>query len=357
MESAVAFSKCQGTFASMRPTLDAYVDHLRALPFVRDVTVAESDAWRGRYRVDAVLRVATPTGERLLAVEMKGSNFSRGMVDQAIVLKREVDNLLVVAPVIGAGMGELLVKHGVNFIDLRGNCYLDLGGEYVAHVVGRGGPTPAPPRALRAPSYQVLFALLAEPSLVSVSERALATVAGVSRQPAVTVRKLLLDLGYIVQHARGCAWVQSGQRKALDLWLSGYLTTLRPSLLVGTFRTPDSDPDALERRIEPLLDELSEWRWGGGAACSRLTSYFRGEKTVVHIQDSPLDVGRRLKAIPSMDGPLIVLRSAGSKSFEGASADTVHPLLVYAELVADGGERALDAAQDLRERFEFGVDR
>ena len=144
-------------------------------------------------------------------------------------------------------------------------------------------------------------------------------------------------------------------RRALDLWLAGYATSVRPSLLVGSYRTQDIDPAALETRIAPILDKNCEWRWGGGAAALRMTGYFRGEKTIVHVAEAPVDLPKELRAVPDRLGPLSVLRSPGHSGFKGTTVDTAHPLLVYTELLTDGSERAREAAQLLAERYSIGT--
>jgi hypothetical protein len=46
-----------------------------------------------------------------------------------------------------------------------------------------------------------------------------------------------------------------------------------------------------------------------------------------------------------------VLRTPGEVALDGKTDDTVHPLLVYAEMLVEGSERAREAAAALRERF------
>jgi hypothetical protein len=338
----------------MLPKLDAYLERLQAVPFVRSVSVEKDEVEVGGVRVDAVLTIRTPTGKEKIHVEVKTSNMSREMAAQVVTLGHQVKPLLVVAPIIGGGVGELLAENNVSFIDLRGNCHIDLGGRYVARIQGQRGERPTAARALRTPSYQVLFTVLADPSLISAPVRTLAAAAGVSRQPAVTLRARLVELGLAVRGKKGHMWTPQGPRKALDLWLAGYATSVRQGLLVGSYKTQDADPDAREQRLAPIFDKVGEWRWGGGAASHRMTGYFHGERTVVHVADPPADLQRRLRAVPATDGPLVVLRSPGPKGLEGATLDTAHPLLVYTELLTDGSERARDAAQELADRYSIG---
>jgi hypothetical protein len=72
---------------------------------------------------------------------------------------------------------------------------------------------------------------------------------------------------------------------------------------------------------------------------------------VLHIEVPPADLAKRLRALPAQDGPLTILRAAGKIGFEGILPKTVHPLLVFTELLATGKERAREAAQEIRERY------
>jgi hypothetical protein len=94
---------------------------------------------------------------------------------------------------------------GVNLLDRAGNCYVKLSGKYVARIQGkRAERRAASGKSLRAPAYRALFALLADPPLISATVRALAEAAGVSRQAAHDIRPRL--------QALGCAYTTSDGR-------------------------------------------------------------------------------------------------------------------------------------------------
>ncbi len=81
-----------------------------------------------------------------------------------------------------------------------------------------------------------------------------------------------------------------------------------------------------------------------------LTGYYRGEVTVVHV-DQPESVTRRIEMRPSARGNLVLLGAPGPLAYEGPEDHVVHPLLVYSELVASGEDRAREAAEQLRRQF------
>jgi hypothetical protein len=195
----------------------------------------------------------------------------------------------------------------------------------------------------------VLFALLAEPERVANSVRALGDAAGVSRQAALDIRHRLARLGVLIQTRSGFRWVAGRYKEAIDMFVTGYLTTLRPELVLGRFRTRDSEPPALEARLVSEIS-LQDLRWGGAAAAHRMTGHYRGGHTVVHVMELPGNM-RKLQAIPDRAGTLELVMPPGPLGMRGVIEDTAHPLLVYAELLAEGNERAREAAQEVAERW------
>ena len=57
--------------------LSPYLERLQTLPFVRSVSVEKEQAEVGGERVDALLRIKTPTGTERLYCEVKTSNLSQ----------------------------------------------------------------------------------------------------------------------------------------------------------------------------------------------------------------------------------------------------------------------------------------
>lgn len=337
--------------------LAPYLEHIRALPFVRGVRLTgESQAANKGW--DYALAIRTPAGNQAMKVELKKSHVSPEIVHRWIDYTRGQKNRLLLAPAISRPLGDLLAHNGVNFVDRAGNCYFNLAGKHMARVQGLPARSaPAAEKALRAPAYRALFALLAEPKLVSATVRTLADASGVSRQAALDIRHRLVGLDLLFARGRSFGWTPRGGTKALDIFIAGYATTLRPALLYGRYRTRAKNPDQVERAIEREQDVSrrvvadDKALWGGGAAARRLTGYYRGERTVLHLENKPIDLLERIGAIADPVGPLHLLSLPGPLARLGATPETVHPVLVYAELMIEGSERAREAAQEIQERW------
>ena len=288
-----------------RAELTPYLEHLRALPFVRSVRVLR-DVPPGPEQADYEIAIRGPNEQVSMLVELKKSHVSPATVERWL----------------GAGTTK---RPRILF-------------------------APAD-KALRAPAYRALFALLADPNLVRAPVRELAGAAGVSRQAAFDIRPRLEALGVLYRTKTRFGWAPRGASKALDMFITGYATALRPQLTLGKYRTPGGDPGEIEKNVAQALESKDEARWGGGAAAMRLTRYYRGERTVLHMDELRSGFLKRIKAIPDKGGPLEIVRFPGRLGREGATHDTAHPLLVYAELMLEGQDRAAEAAQQILERW------
>jgi hypothetical protein len=340
----------------LRPdALDPYLTRLRELPFVVDARVEEREpgatagAARRKYRADAAIRVDTPTGPQRCFVEHKQTHLSAETAQHLVTIQREVPELMVFAPHVGRDLGELFTRERVNFIDLSGNCHVRFGDRYLARVQGNT-PTPQNPadKGMRAASYEALLALLIDPELLDGTTRAIASAAGdISPQTAADLRARLVEQGLLLRTRRHHRWSPTGRKHALDLWLTGWTSTLFPRLLVGRFRARTRDLPVLESQLAAAITPIAPWRWGGGAAAQRLTQFYRGEQTVLYVEQPPADLAKRLALVPDRAGPVVLARSPGPLAFRGPHPETVHPLLIYADLLAEGHDRAREAAAEL----------
>jgi hypothetical protein len=166
----------------------------------------------------------------------------------------------------------------------------------------------------------------------------LAEVAGIGKTAAAEARQRLTETG--VLHATRTN-LEIADRKALEAeFLGGYERVLRPELLMGKFR-------ALERVPEV------PWAVTGAPAAFRLQRFYRGDQIPVFLGTMPDRLARDLKLLPDKNGAVTLLRAFGTLfpwRVERA-LPVVHPWLIYAELLHEGGARAIEAATEIREKF------
>ncbi len=321
----------------MNVEVNAYLSALRALPLVKGATIRN----RG-------VHLRTDGGAFALQPEVRQHTLNRAGLELVLARPRPERHLLL-APFVPADLARELEAHRVNYLDLAGNCHIALGRKYVAHVEGRR-PAPAERRGrgLGAAGYRALFALLARPELVAAPIRTIAQAAGVAKTGVAHLLDRLIAEGTIARAAKGRTLVRP--ERLLERWVAGYADLLRPKLAVGRYRTPEVDPPRLEARITEALAGTT-WAWGGGAAAFRLTRHYRGEDTLVHVDKPVAELAQALRALPDRNGALQVALVPGPLAFEAPVPHVAHPFLVYADLLATGGEREREAAAEIRERY------
>ncbi len=329
-----------------------YAEVLASVPLIKGARPLSSPP-RGVPRLaaaDGWVRLRTAKDSWLLAVRVVHSNVAHPHVAQhAGRVAEDPRRWLLAAPHVSRGVGHALAAAGIQYVDIAGNCHLELDGLHV-HVEGkRPVQPPAGARGLRAPAYQVLFALLARPELVNMPIREIARLSDVSKNAGAGMLHRLQERGALVGRKGRRRLLDPG--RLLDEWLAGYTGSVRPRLVRGRYTTREQNPKRLERLLEEAFAEHDRWGWGGGAAAMRLTGYYRGEITVVHLDAPPTQLPSRLEVRPSSRGNLILLGAPGPIAYEGPRPHVVHPLLVYTELLAAGDDRAREAAEQLRERY------
>lgn len=352
-----------------------YLARLGALPFVDEVRVERlvprrGDARRGAATWDALLDVRVAGRRHHFFAEYKRAPRLNFAVVDALLGRlqgRPGDRWILLTPYVTPQIAAHLQARGVNYVDRAGNCHLVVDKGHIAIIEGRRlPPQPVEARATGPGRYRVLFALLARPDTIRMTVRDIAGKAGVGKTVAALTLQLLEREGLIAQTQTNTFLVKP--KELLDRWLTGYLEILRPRLLIGYYRAAEKNPEELEQRIERALERPGEipraihrtedwaggkrtWAWGGTTAAFRLTGHYRGEQTVLHMDDPPADFTRRLQLLPARTGEVAILAVPGPLAYEGAVPRTVHPLLVYAELLAGRDERAREAAAEVRTRF------
>lgn len=303
-----------------------------------------------------VLHLYGPHGEISLLVLEQRTHLSYDGAERIVseIRYQNPQRVVLFAPYVGPEMGRFLADRGVNYVDAVGNLNLQLEGGIVASFGGARPPRqPAAAKALRAPAYQTLFALVAEPALAAAPVREIARRAGVSKSTVADSIARLVEEARVVAGPSGRRVVD--RRGLLGLLEAGYVSTLRPALAIGSFEPPAEDTAGVERFVSHAFTQRN-WRFGGGAACDRMTQYWRGDQTVVHVDAkdwrvAPMLAVRHLRLPPARSGRLEVLTTPGPIGLEGPRPDVAHPLLVYLELATGQDDRARDAAAVVRERF------
>ncbi len=258
------------------------------------------------------------------------------------------DRLLVTSLMsqeLAAGCREL----GLQFIDTAGNAYLNNGAGLYVYVSGRRASdlhlnalksATITPAALR-----VMFAFLADPSMLNAPYREIAPAVRVSTGAIGKVFDTLQARGFIATAPNGDR-VIAAPDLLLGEWATGYLSRLKPKLKAYRFSGP-----SVQEFIERWAPEYRESAWGGEQGAAIQTRHLKPGACTIHIQmDEPQalrDLVRdfKLKADPA--GPIEVVEAFWNMDWFADKFPTVPLPLIYADLLGTHDSRNLTVAKHI----------
>lgn len=319
------------------------------------VTVRERQETLPQRRSCTWLRVSKDVCRIDYAAEVKRrvKHDSLGMVVKQLRYPDHADDPLplLITDHVSPSLAQRLREHHQHFADTAGNVYLEGHGLFI-YVSGRK-PDEKKLALPTGKSYtltrlKVLFALICDPDLAAAPLRKIAAAADV---PVGSLSAVLADFkeqGYL--SSRDKRRQLNGSLRLLDDWAHGYALSLRGKTLA-------------ERYLAPSFAAWQEWpigrlRWGGEAAAVCLGCHAQPGLLTLYGEKLPprLLAGQRLSLAGPVDyEQLLELRQpfwGKSLSVDGP-LDTVAPALIYADLLATGNPRCLEAAQMIyRTRLE-----
>jgi len=314
---------------------------------------------RGGYDFD--LRIDTRPPLRLI-VEAKTRIAARNQALQIIFqLKRHIGTnigAMVFADWIPEPVAEEFRKAGVFFVDAQGNAFLKKPPQIMLDIRGRKPDRPMkaePGRLIEPGGLKVVHYLLTHPEAAGAPLRAIAQGAGVALGTAHAVRVELRRAQWLLPAAGGKA--KFGNLKGLiELFVRGYALKLRPACFIGRYRHRNNAPqDVLQGFVHRLAGLEGHWAVTGGMAAREMTHYLEPDAVALFVDEQARaalenerllrdDVGGNVTLLRLLDPAFLAERHQGAWPL-------VTPLLVYAELLQDGGQREIETAEMIYERF------
>jgi hypothetical protein len=229
------------------------------------------------------------------------------------------------------------------------------------HVIGQKPTKDAlDPKKLKNKAFDIsglklIYGFLCDDTLINTSYREISERAGVALGAIGKLLDDLKDAGYLLSKGDPRSRGLINRRKLLERWVEAYPEKLKPKLLVGEFISDDSD---WWQKIEP---EKFGAYWGGEVAAARYTNYLKPQEITIYLPEYTgnklLSVARLRKADTSLtstaDGPVKIYRPFWKESGEENKRGpyivkgTVHPILIYADLIASADSRNLETARML----------
>lgn len=328
-----------------RRILDQAVDRLGQL--LRAEIEVEREARVKDERAAAII-TARRDGRALRFVAQIKPRLTRGELGAAVHSMRGLGpEGLLVTPYVNPRLAEELHGARVQFVDCAGNAYVDAQGVYVFVYGHRPEQPPArvQTQQLRPATVQVGLTLLCAPELVRRSLRDMAKVAGVALGTAKGAVDELREQGHIAAGPGRTRRLVLKERM-LDRCVAGYVERVRPRQILDVYRA-----EAGWWRDVALPQGLA---WGGEVAAFLKTGHMRPEAATLYGERLPPEmiIDHRFTKDPL--GSVELVRPFWGFDYVDPDGPIVHPIIVYADLLATGGKRNTETAEVIRERFVAG---
>lgn len=296
---------------------------------------------------DALIRIAFQNMEWHFAVNVK-KRLTRATIGIAVQqLRKYVQKGLLVTRYVTPQMADLLKEMDIPFIDTVGNVYIN---EPPLYIFIKGNKlrapyqhAPLPARAFRPAGLKVVYALLCNPGLENAPLREIAREAAVALGTVGIVIGNLRQMGYlIVMGTRGRRLTRKDN--LLTRWVTAYPEQLRPKLILGRYRTENYD---WWKNAD--LNKFKAY-WGGEIAAAVLTKYLKPQNAIIYTHQ-PLGnflLNNRIKKDPN--GNIEILKVFWKFKYLWQYPNLVHPILVYADLLATGDRRNIETARIIYEQ-------
>jgi hypothetical protein len=289
---------------------------------------------------DALMRVAYMDRELFFAVAVK-PRLTRAVVGLAAQeLMKYNEKGLLVTRYVTPQIADLLKEMDIPFIDTAGNAYIN---QLPLYVFIKGNKLVEEPkleplqRAFRPAGLMTLFTLLCNPGMEKEPLRNIAKAADVALGTVNRVMKEIAKMGYLVDLGKG------GRRlvrkdNLLKRWITAYPEKLRPKLIKGRYKT-------IEKHWWEDIDIRDfDAYWGGEVAAGYLTDYLRPDTITIYTKHpiGKLVLKNKLKKDP--EGNVEVLNAFWNFEHNYLYTNLVHPILVFADLMATGDTRNIEVA-------------
>ncbi|MDN5202821.1 type IV toxin-antitoxin system AbiEi family antitoxin [Fulvivirgaceae bacterium BMA10] len=249
--------------------------------------------------------------------------------------KQTQKNLIIVAEKIFPKIKKQLRDLGIAYLEANGNIFIKTNQIYL--FIDTNKPykvrKKTSNRAFTKTGLKVLFHFLVNPMLINKTHREIAEQTGVALGNIPQVINGLKETGYIIA-ADKKNYIWENKIELINRWINDYAVELRPKTVKGKYKVP------YEWRDIRLNTEITVW--GGEPAADLLTNYLRPEKLLLHTKENNINLIKNYKLIPDKEGQLEALDIFWEKD---TKIKTAPPILVYAELMIEGGKRNEEVAQ------------
>ena len=264
-----------------------------------------------------------------------------------VALLERAPNALLIAEHISKPLKERLKEQQLNYLDAAGNVFMtDYHGLYLyveTNKTYRASKEP-PNRAFSKAGLKVVYQILTDELIVNQAYRQIGAQAQVSIDTVGKVIRELLRDQYLVR-LNDKAYRLVARERLLEEWVTVFNKVLRPKLRQKKFAYRGG-------QLQDLMNILPrDGMLGGELAAEYLSQYLIAEHATIYTNTSFVELARQLDLIPDNEGRVTLIEKFWSPEQRKKEDLSVHPILVYADLLNNPTPRNLETSKIVYDRY------
>ena len=293
--------------------------------------------------LDGKVEFVFQNGRELFMVEVK-KEIRNHQLPAIEDMARNNKNFLLIAENIFPTVKDALRHQGIGYLDIAGNIFLQTPNRHLwieGHKVEKQ-KTEKTHRAFKTAGLKVIYLFLTDESLLNKPQRTIAEEAGIA----------LGNINYILSELKAMKFLIQKNKKELQLmnkhelllqWIPKYEEILKPTLHIGNFRFLKNDD---YNHWSNTVLQKNQTYWGGEPAGAVITNYLLPEIFTLYTDETRNDLIKNYRLVPDPNGNIKAYKKFW-KSQNTFDETTVHPLLVYTDLMNTGDRRSMETAQKI----------
>ena len=297
-------------------------------------TIAKIDAqWIEKEKYGR-LRLIIDNEEIILDIELK-KELRQYHILNIKKNKFSPNNTIIIAEHIFPKIKDQLRELEIPYIEANGNMFLKTDKYYILIDTNKKikRKKESANRAFTKTGLKVVFAFLQYPGLINEKQREIARMTSVGLGNIPLIIKGLKETGYILPLNKN-RYIWENREELLDRWIHEYAIQLRPNLKLGRY--------SLMGNWKEIKLNHAKTLWGGEPAADLLTNHLRPEKFILYTKENRLELMKNYRLIPKDTGEVEVLELFWNN--DKYNVMTAPPILIYAELILNGGKRNTETA-------------
>ena len=237
-----------------------------------------------------------------------------------------------------------LAGNGIEFADMAGNLFLKLP-EHTFLIMNCKKTNDINKdrnlgRAFAPSGLKLIFILLTVPEMLKANYRILQERSGVSLGSIGYIMADLKEYGFLLELDGNLQFAD--KKKLIERWCLAYSEKLRGKLNIQRYST---DVDIKDVQFLTGLPAA----WGGEAAAYFLNGHIHPEIWSIYRWGNINKLIAQAKLRPDPNGKIEILDAFWPE--KGNTLTTVHPLLIYADLIGSGDSRNLEIAMEIHQKY------